>query len=69
MAAGCDIALHCSGVLSDTADVLQSCPEITDAALARLAAAQGMAAAARQALDGTALADERERLFARQASA
>ncbi len=69
VAAGCDIALHCSGVLSDTADVLQSCPEITDAALARLAAAQGMAAAARQVLDGAALADERDGLLARRMSA
>ncbi len=65
VAAGCDIALHCSGALSDTADVLQSCPEVTDLALARLAAARGMAAAARQTLDGTALSAERDALLGR----
>ncbi len=67
VAAGCDLALHCSGVLSDTLDVLQSCPDITDAALARLATARGMAAAARQFLDGATLADERNALLGPQA--
>jgi len=67
--AGCDLALHCSGVLSDTADVLQGSPDIADAALTRLAAARGMAAAARRTLDGAALADERDALLAGQAFA
>jgi len=67
--AGCDLALHCSGVLSDTADVLQGSPDIADAALTRLAAARGMAAAARRTLDGVALADERDALLAGQAFA
>lgn len=65
VAAGCDVALHCSGALSDTDDVLQSCPDVTELALARLAAARGMAAAARQKLDGTALAAERDALLGR----
>ncbi len=69
VAAGCDIALHCSGMLSDTADVLQRCPDITDVALARLAAAGRMAAAALQPLDGAALAAERDAILGRQASA
>ena len=69
VAAGCDIAVHCSGVLSDTADVLQSCPDITGAALDRLADAGRMADAARQPLDGAALADERDALLGRLASA
>jgi len=67
--AGCDLALHCSRVLSDTADVLQGSPDIADAALTRLAAARGMAAAARRTLDGAALADERDALLAGQAFA
>ena len=69
VAAGCDIAMHCSGVLSDTADVLYSCPDLTDVALERLAAARGMAAAAWRELDGAALADERDALLSRQLSA
>ena len=69
IAAGCDLAMHCSGVLSDTADVLQCCPDITDLALARLATARTRAAMARQSLDGAALADERDALIARHASA
>ena len=69
VAAGCDIALHCSGVLPDTADVLASSPDLSDAALARLASARGMADAARQALDGDALAAERDGLLAKEAGA
>jgi beta-N-acetylhexosaminidase len=70
VAAGCDIALHCSGALSDTADVLQRSPDITDAALARLSAARGMAAAAAQpTLNAPALAIERDALLGWQASA
>ncbi len=64
VAAGCDVALHCSGVLSDTADVLHSCADMTDAALARFAAARAMAATARRRLDGAALAAERDALLA-----
>jgi len=64
VAAGCDIAMHCSGVLPDTADVLASVPDLFDAALARLASARGMADAARQTLDGDALAAERDALLA-----
>ena len=70
VAAGCDIALHCSGAFADTTDVLQCCPDITDAALARLFSARGMAAAtARPTLDAAALADERDALLGRQLSA
>ena len=69
VAAGCDIAMQCSGVLSDTADVLAGSPDLTDAALARLASAHGMAAAARRTLDGDALAAERDVLLADEAVA
>lgn len=63
VAAGCDLALHCSGVLADTAEVLRDCPDITDLTLARLAAARAMALAARVPLDGLALAAERDALL------
>ena len=67
--AGCDLAMHCSGVLSDTADVLEACPDITDATLARLAVARTMAASARKTLDGAALAAERDGLLSRVVTA
>ncbi len=69
VAAGCDIAMHCSGVLPDTADVLANTPDLSDAALARLASARSMADAARQTLDGDALAAERDALLAEGAGA
>jgi beta-N-acetylhexosaminidase len=64
LAAGCDIALHCSGVLEESADVLACIPDITPAARDRLAAARGMAASARVTLDVAALTAERESLLA-----
>lgn len=68
VAAGCDLAMHCSGMLSDTADVLEACPDITDAALARLAVARTIAASNRQTLDGAALAAERDGLLSKVAT-
>jgi len=59
IAAGCDIALHCSGVLAESADVLAALPEISSAAAARLTAARKMAAEAAQKLDEASLAAER----------
>ncbi len=64
LAAGCDLALHCSGVLADSADVLAACPAPTDAALQRLRSAVFLADRSRQRLDGDALAAERARLLA-----
>ena len=64
VAAGCDIAMHCSGALPDAADVLGSVPGLSDAALARLAAARDMADAARRVLDRDAMAAERDGLLA-----
>jgi beta-N-acetylhexosaminidase len=64
IAAGCDIALHCTGILEESRDVLQSLPPITDAAQTRLAAARAQAQAARIPLDAQTLAAEREALFA-----
>ena len=64
LAAGCDVALHCSGVLQETVDVLRSAGEAGPACLARLAAGRDMAEAARQALDAGAIEAERAALLA-----
>ncbi|MDB5412808.1 MAG: beta-N-acetylhexosaminidase [Rubritepida sp.] len=44
--AGCDAVLHCSGVLAETAAVLEACPALTPAALRRFGASRGQARAA-----------------------
>ena len=64
LAAGCDIALHCSGVLAVSRDVLAALDDVTPSTAARLQAARDMAAAAATALDEAALAAERDRLLA-----
>ena len=63
LAAGCDLALYCPGDPEGTAAVLAACPPATDAALARMAAARGLAQRRRLALDPPALADERDGLL------
>ena len=64
LAAGCDIALYCSGELAPTAELLTSCPPLTAAAATRLAAAKALAVRRSMALDEAALASERDRLLA-----
>ncbi len=64
LAAGCDLALHCSGVLDDTANLLAACPAPSDAALSRMRTALFLAERSRQALDASALLAEREALLA-----
>jgi beta-N-acetylhexosaminidase len=64
LAAGCDIALYCSGELAPTADLLARCPPLTARAATRLQAAQAIAAGRRLVLDETALTAERDRLLA-----
>jgi len=61
--AGCDLALHCSGVLSESADVLARVPPLTEAALGRIGRADALAAGRRIALDLASLAEEREQLL------
>ena len=63
LAAGCDIALYCSGVLAETESVLTAVPPITAAAQARLNAATALAAASRIELDVAALTAERDGLL------
>lgn len=46
VAAGCDLTLHCNGVLEDTAALLAGCPTLSETAEARLAAARARALAA-----------------------
>jgi beta-N-acetylhexosaminidase len=55
LAAGCDIALHCSGVLADTEDVLNAVPDI---------APHQMLRSTPRPMDVQALAAERDRLMA-----
>ncbi len=65
--AGCDLALHCTGVLAETAAVLEACPAVTALAAARLAQARALAASRRDSrlvADCDDLAAEREGLLA-----
>jgi beta-N-acetylhexosaminidase len=54
IAAGCDLVLHCNGVLAETAAALQGCPVLTDAAESRLAAARAAMLARRRPADAPA---------------
>ena len=63
LAAGCDVALYCTGEFSPTAELLARCPALSAAATGRLHAARALALARRASLDETALADERDRLM------
>lgn len=44
--AGCDAVLHCSGVFGESLAVLEACPVLTEAAMARYAASRGQKKAA-----------------------
>ena len=63
LAAGCDLALYCSGELAPTEALLAACPPLADATIARLAAARALASRRRIPLDGEAFAAERDRLL------
>ncbi len=64
LAAGCDIALYCSGEFAPTADLLARCPPPSNRAASRLADARALAAWRQMPLDAAALAAERDRLLA-----
>jgi len=64
LAAGCDVVLHCTGVLEDSRALLEACPPITDRALERLRAGRAMVRRMRDALDPAELLVERDRLLA-----
>ncbi len=61
LAAGCDLALYCSGAYDPTAALLSRCPPVSDQASQRLARSRAKAARARLDLDAEALARERDR--------
>lgn len=63
LAAGCDIALYCSGDFPATEALLRTCPPLTPQVRARLQAARARLAASAMTLDGDALAAERIRLL------
>jgi beta-N-acetylhexosaminidase len=63
LAAGCDIALYCSGDLAPTEVLLRACPPITLEADRRLRAGRNAAANRRLTLDPARLATERDRLL------
>ncbi len=64
LAAGCDLALHCTGVLAEIAAVLDAVPPVPALGQARMGAGLARAAAARQVLDVPVLAAERALLLA-----
>ncbi len=64
IAAGCDLALHCTGVLSETAELLRAVPDVSPAGLERIMAGHTLVARRRVPLDAGALATERDRLLA-----
>jgi beta-N-acetylhexosaminidase len=61
LAAGCDLALYCSGEYAPTEALLQRCPPLSDQAAQRLSQARAKAARRRLDLDAEALAQERDR--------
>jgi beta-N-acetylhexosaminidase len=63
LAAGCDIALYCSGDFAATQALLLSCPRLTPAAEQRLRAGRNAAANRRLTLDPALLDAERARLL------
>jgi beta-N-acetylhexosaminidase len=63
LAAGCDIALYCSGDFAPTPALLHACPPVTPAAGQRLLAGRNAAANRRLTLDPERLAAERDRLL------
>ncbi len=42
IAAGCDLVLHCTGRLAETAALLEACPPLSDRSAARMAAARAV---------------------------
>jgi beta-N-acetylhexosaminidase len=63
LAAGCDLAMYCSGEAAPTAELLAACPEVSPTAMTRLGRARALARGRRVHLDAAALADERARLL------
>lgn len=62
--AGCDLALHCSGALQDSTEILVSLPHIAPGAAARMARARNHAASSRLQLDRPTLEADQDALLA-----
>jgi beta-N-acetylhexosaminidase len=56
LGAGCDLVLHCTGVLAETAALLETCPVLTDIAGRRMAEAREAMRQARRPRDPAVLA-------------
>ena len=69
LAAGCDLAMHCSGVKGPTSAVLMAAPEVSPRTAARLAAGRGLAERCRLQLDRAALLRDRAELMPQMVSA
>jgi beta-N-acetylhexosaminidase len=63
LAAGCDLAMHCSGRMEHTSAVLAAAPELSAHAVARMAAGRAMAERCRLQLDRAALLADRAGLI------
>jgi beta-N-acetylhexosaminidase len=63
LAAGCDVALYCSGDFGPTEALLRTCPPLTDAARLRLVSSRAAVARRRVPLSPVPLAQERDRLL------
>ena len=64
LAAGCDVALHCSGVMDEMVAVASVADEMSDRALERLAGAMATIAGAAEAASYEELAAKRDELLA-----
>jgi beta-N-acetylhexosaminidase len=64
LGAGCDLVLHCTGVLAESAALLASCPPLRPEAARRLAEARAARDAAARPADPALLAAQRDRLLA-----
>lgn len=64
LAAGCDLALYCSGTFPETEALLRGLNPAGDTVRGRLRAARAAVAQRANALDGAMAADERDRLLA-----
>ncbi|HYZ64182.1 MAG TPA: beta-N-acetylhexosaminidase [Acetobacteraceae bacterium] len=63
LAAGCDLALYCTGDPATNEALLRTCPPLSDATRRRVTAARAAVAARTLRLDAAALAQEREHLL------
>jgi beta-N-acetylhexosaminidase len=66
--AGCDLVLHCNGVLAETTAALQGCPALSEVAESRLAEARAAMLARRRPLNAGSLTAARDAWLASAAA-